>query len=311
MVRKSKEEYDRWGGEWSKKKLDSVEKYLKAYLEAMKRSALDYGWELVYIDAFAGRGSQHTKGMPEGQIDIYGKEASDFIEGSSLRALSITQESINRGEVGFHKFYFFEIDKNAIEELKGKITTEYPQLISKCTFIHGDTNDELPRVLKKINWRHSRGVIFIDPYAVSFNKQLLQEVAHTYALDVWILFPLSAVIRMMSVKNSKQGSTLHKRLDDFFGSHEWFDRLYAPVRQASLFESAEDIYEREKGYRDLLAYVEGWLKEIFGSDSVLPPLVLKTSNATPLFALFSAISSNSNSAIRVWKPIAKHILENT
>ena len=41
-----------FGGEWTKTKLDIIEKYLNAYTTALK----DKPFKLMYIDAFAGTG---------------------------------------------------------------------------------------------------------------------------------------------------------------------------------------------------------------------------------------------------------------
>ncbi len=41
------------------------------------------------------------------------------------------------------------------------------------------------------------GVIFLDPYAMILNWDSLSSIANTKAFDVWYLFPLSAVNRVL------------------------------------------------------------------------------------------------------------------
>ena len=48
----------RFGGDWTKDKLDMVERYLNAYTTALKKK--DY-FRLMYIDAFAGSGIINLK----------------------------------------------------------------------------------------------------------------------------------------------------------------------------------------------------------------------------------------------------------
>jgi three-Cys-motif partner protein len=46
--------------------------------------------------------------------------------------------------------------------------------------------------------RKTRGVVFLDPYALSVEWATLQALAATKTLDVWYLFPLEAVTRVLS-----------------------------------------------------------------------------------------------------------------
>ena len=68
-----------FGGNWTKKKLDMLERYMDAYTTALKKQE----FQLMYIDAFAG----------EGQIglrdDVDGVDGVQFLSGSSERALRI------------------------------------------------------------------------------------------------------------------------------------------------------------------------------------------------------------------------------
>ena len=310
MAKKSQVEEGHWGGPWSELKLKKVEEYLKAYLKVMKNNAPQYGWTLVYIDAFSGRGHQNITTGHEGQPDLGGEEASGFIVGSTMRALKATQEARKNGDPGFSCFDFLDKDQSALQELRTSVEDEYPRLLDRCRFICGDANEELPEILSAHDWSRSRGVIFIDPYGASFTKTLLEKVANTYALDVWVLFPLSAIGRMMAKDSNGISNGVGERLDAFFGSHEWYERLYFEEEQPTLFGEVDTHAVRKEGYDELLRYTKEWLEGIFGENNVLNPLRLDLRNGAPIFALVAAISSKSPKAISAWRRIAGSLLDN-
>ena len=88
-----------YGGAWTVKKLDILEKYLNAYTTALKEQS----FKLMYVDAFAGTGHVEL-----GQND---PEAESFIYGSATRAVSI-------GDKPFDKLIFIEKAQDRCEELE-------------------------------------------------------------------------------------------------------------------------------------------------------------------------------------------------
>ncbi len=112
---------EQWGGQWSVKKLDSVERYLESYLTAMKNVSTRYGWSLVYIDAFSGSGSQHIKDPHTGELDLNGNVGSDFLEGSAMRALDVTESLEKENGRGFDRFEFIDIDDAALKTLRASV----------------------------------------------------------------------------------------------------------------------------------------------------------------------------------------------
>jgi three-Cys-motif partner protein len=74
---------------WTKDKLERIEAYLDAYLQALKKQ----NFRLEYIDAFAGTGLVARKVKMERQSLFDPGEAvllSDFIDGSARVALKTT-----------------------------------------------------------------------------------------------------------------------------------------------------------------------------------------------------------------------------
>lgn len=82
---------------WTKSKLNRVEKYLSAYVVALKNK----NFRLAYIDAFAGNGYVTKNIIQPGQTLFEGDEAINlkyFIDGSARLALQI--------KPSFHKYIF-------------------------------------------------------------------------------------------------------------------------------------------------------------------------------------------------------------
>lgn len=127
MTKKTGVNERQWGGQWSITKLDSVEKYLDAYLHVMKNAAVKYGWHLLYIDAFSGSGLQHIKKDLVGEVDLEGREITDFVEGSTMRALAVTKKLEAADTNDFEHFDFIDMNQDAIAELRANVEAEHPE----------------------------------------------------------------------------------------------------------------------------------------------------------------------------------------
>lgn len=284
-----------FGGEWSKRKLQCVEGYLRAFLKVMK----EQDWaDLWYIDAFSGEGVQYLKHVQLGEDE---ESANKFIAGSSMRALAISAESEQDGGRGFAHFVFIELDAGKLDALRSRITIDYPGCLDRCRFIQGDANAALPDLIRSIDWERSRGVAFIDPFATEFAWSSLAAFLDTRC-DIWLLFPLYAIMRMLPVDHvpsEEWGRTLTR----VFGDDGWRS-LYAESRQLNLFGDAE--YVRSRGTNELLEYSKKRFEAAF--PGVWGPAVLRSPQRSPLFALFALVSNNSPRALAASQRIANALL---
>src|SRR5690606_30995800 len=86
----------RFGGDWTATKLDALEYYLRAYVQALKSQP----FELHYIDAFAGSGSF---------VPGHGEVAR---RGSAMIALDVE---------GFRRYHFVELKPDHCRQLEASI----------------------------------------------------------------------------------------------------------------------------------------------------------------------------------------------
>ena len=189
-----------FGGKWTIDKLNSLENYLNAYTTALKSQH----FKLMYIDAFAGTGKIE---IPREIIN----DVSGFISGSAERALKITDKP-------FDKLIFVESDTKRCLELD-KLRQE--NLNRKILIENADANSFLVNL--DFDWRSWRGVLFLDPFATEVEWSTIEKISRFDALDTWILFPVSAIARMLpvSMEPDKVSESWASRLTTIFGDESW------------------------------------------------------------------------------------------
>ena len=270
-----------FGGPWTKEKLEILEAYLDAYTTAMKNQP----FKLIYIDAFAGAG-QIERSVEDG-------DAIKFLRGSTERAIRVQDQS-------FDELIFIEKDTLRcieLENLRGK----YPERNIKIE--QGDAN----RVLSGLgrNWRACRGVLFIDPFATEVEWSTLERIAALSALDTWILFPVSAIVRMLptSRKPDDISPRWATRLTTVFGDQSWRE-LYHENPQGHLFE--EPGLMRERGIDGLLSIYKRNLQRVFGDRFLDQSRPLVNSTGARLFEFMFCVGHPKG--IDLAKRIAAYIL---
>lgn len=162
-----------FGGPWTQRKLDVVREYLKLYANALKNQP----FQRIYIDAFAGTGDRSEKRratLP--LLDL--PEFDAVAKGSARLALDI--------EPPFHRYIFVERASRRASELTA-LKLEFPS--REIEIRNEDANDAIAALCKGINWRGTRGVVFLDPYGLQVSWATLVAISKTGSLDAWILFP--------------------------------------------------------------------------------------------------------------------------
>ncbi len=283
-----------FGGDWTAEKLGRVRKYLSAYATALKNQP----FRLTYIDAFAGTG--YCGRGPEVALDaqpipeLADSETQAFLKGSARIALEV--------DPPFHEFIFIDRDPANCAEL-GSLSDEYPTLKDRISVVKADANAYLQN-LAAHDWiaRRERAVLFLDPYAMQVDWATIQAVARTRAIDMWYLFPLAAVNRLLR-RDAKIDEAWRDRLNRIFGTSDWEAAFYQRREMQTLFEQVESV-EKVATFGRIKEFLLERLRDEF-ADVAQNPLVLENSRA-PLFLLCFAVGNERGAALAV--KIAQHIL---
>lgn len=276
-----------FGGPWTQIKLDLLRRYLAAFNTALQsKPTASRPFKRIYIDAFAGTGECEIKREDE---------TVETIAGSAKIALDTVP--------AFDQVHLIDLKCAHVNELN-KLAAGYGDRVK----VHNDdANLVINDLLGQVNWNHSRGVLFLDPYGMTVPWTTLEKIAGTAALDVWYLFPLSGVYRQAANAFDKVDQSKSDSLDEVLGTKAWRDHFYKADGQPGLLGEQESIV-RVKDAEDIAGFVHGRLQDVF-KGWVSAPLYLRSPNGAPLFALFCCISNPAPSAVGLARKIASHILQ--
>ena len=275
----------KFGGLWTVEKLDAVSEYMVAFNKVLLKQKFDR----VYIDAFAGSGYCRIK--------MHGTEMQ--VSGSAHRAI--------KSNPSFNRLYFIEKDIQNCAELEQLCIQE--NATTNSVVLHGDANQKLPEILRNIQWgSKTRGLLFLDPFGMNLEIDILEEVAKTKSIDVWYLFPLLGVLRQSAKNLNSVDQGKSDALDRILGGGEWREKFYIETNIQDLLDSTPDqvMKERIVGTSEIIDFATDRLKRIF--PMVLEPAILKNSQGKNMFALFFACSNPSKPAQAASGRIAGHLI---
>ena len=269
-----------FGGVWTREKLSILQDYLGFYTQALKNQPFN----LLYVDAFAGTGKQNPK-FDGVQDDFLPEE--DF-DGSVSVALGV--------EPGFDRYYFNDLDAehvHALEQMRNRHPTKDIQ-ISQL-----DANDFIPSFCSSLTSK-DRAVMFLDPYSTELNWETLGHVAESQKIDLWLLFPISAILRVTPTEGARIKPEWSGTISRLLGDNGWEDALYKPKPLPPMDDmfgddSLADEYSR-LNVEELTDWVTKRLEELF---SYVANPVRLDNNGKPLFLFYFAVSNPSEKAWRL------------
>lgn len=283
---------------WTKDKLDKVSKYLAAYLIALKNQ----NFTLEYIDAFAGTGYV-TRKFSVARQSLFDEEEAiklkDFIDGSARVALQTNPP--------FARYTFVEKHRKRCKELEN-LKSDFPRLSHAIEVVNAEANGYIEKICRE-DWIRARrrAVMFLDPYGTQVSWNTLKAIADTQAVDLWILFPIGTVNRLLN-RNGRIIEGRVRRLNNMFGDELWFDSFYSKQENTSLFSTElQKRYIKTASFETIADYFVNRLKAIF-ADVAPNPFFMKNSSNSPMFLLCFAAGNPKGAPIAV--KIAKHILGN-
>ncbi len=275
----------KFGGVWTQQKLEAIKKYLHAYTRIFKNNQRALFYSITYVDAFAGTGSLRQP-EPSGFVELLPelrKNEKEFRKGSVRRALEV--------EPPFDEYLFIEKNRKKYLELK-TAASDFPS--RNVRILNEDANDALLRWCEGLDTKRQRAVVFLDPFGASVKWQAIAALGRTRAVDLWALFPYSAVNRML-VRDRKPRKAWADRLTSLFGTGEWEGAFYSRTTLRSLLDSTEVIESVHKSadQRIITDFFVTRLKREFLAVSA--PFPMHNSNDSLMFMLFFA-AGNEHSA---------------
>lgn len=289
----------KFGGPWSLIKVDTVARYYSSFTTALKRQP----FKRVCIDAFAGSG--HFQFSPMDASPLFDEDrVIQTHAGSARRALST--------EPPFDRLIFIESEARNVAALNAA-ARDFPK--AEVDIRRGDANVEVAKLCKELDWRTTRGVIFLDPFGHSVEWSTIAQLGKT-KLDVWYLFPLSGLYRNVPI--DRNDLTLDKKaaVTRILGTDQWEAAFYeAPLRTRDLLTVLEENQQSEPGGArrrsadvDVMEnFVKSRLESVF--PMVLRPKRLLGPTNAPLYSLFFAMANDSHAAQKVARSIALHLLD--
>ena len=284
-----------FGGEWTDEKLKILKLYLDFYTTAMKNTSFKLG----YIDPFAGYGTWHPK------------DGGEPRKGTPLIAL----ETQGRP---FDRLVFNDINPSYIDALYKRIKDNFPHKHTK--FSCKDANLFLERFCKNQDWKELRAVTFLDPFATEVKWSSLEAIAQTKAIDTLMLFPISALSRML--RRLRDPNLPHRhvnKMSEIFGDESW--KL---IYDSSFQEEFENASKERRGVQQsLLPPTELEMRPHYSIISYAYRKRLKTifpriadahvalkNNNSPLFEIMFVVGNPSDKAQGVAMRGAEHIIRN-
>lgn len=289
----------RFGGDWTDEKLDRIRKYLAAYVRIFEANERARHFQTFYVDAFAGAGYRTEGGHSASEWplpELADPDVAAFRSGSARIALQV--------EPPFHRYVFIERDRSAVEQL-ADLRAEFPELADRIEVVESEANDFVRGWCQRMDVRHERAVMFLDPFGMQVEWETITAIAATKAIDMWLLFPIGVGVNRLLTRRQLPPIAWADRLTATFGTDAWQDEFYAPSPQMPLFDEPSGVEKRTDFDRIGRFFIER-LKTVF-TGVAENPLVLRNSKNTPLYLLCFAAGNEkgAGTAIR----IASHILK--
>jgi three-Cys-motif partner protein len=255
----------------------------------------------TYVDAFAGTGYRtktrlSSDRQPQLLFEPDDPDAKEYLKGSARIALEV--------EPSFNHYLF--IDKNPlyVQELE-KLKEQFPQKASRIKIKQADANIYLSDWCSRGDWRYNRAVVFLDPYGMQIDWNLITIIAKTQAIDLWLLFPLGVAVNRLLKKGEPPEEEWANALTRIFGTDEWITVFYPHQKILTLF-GEEDIQCKQAEFDQIGNFLIERLKKVFigVADTALQ---LCNSKHNPIYLLCFAAGNpkGSQTAVR----IAKYIIE--
>jgi three-Cys-motif partner protein len=265
-----------FGGAWTERKLSVVRRYLESYAQALKNQR----FQRVYIDAFAGTGDRVNKVRAAAPfLDL--PEFDAVAKGSARIALEV--------EPPFHRYVLIERATRRASQL-ASLKSEYAN--RNIEVRNADANDAIKKLCKEINWRSTRGVVFLDPYGLQVTWDALIAIACTGSLDIWILFPSGMGLNRLLTKSGEIRQEWQDTLDRSLGTKDWRNAFYRSETEPDLFDGARNKKVKDADPLKLEKFYLNRLRTIFPTVSSACVRLTNSKDQTMYLLCFASASTS-------------------
>lgn len=148
--------------------------------------------------------------------------------------------------------------------------------------------------------------MFLDPFGMEVEWSLLEAIAATGGIDLWLLFPFVGVSRHLT-RGGPPPADWADRITKVLGSDQWRQEFYPSKMDLTLFGEIEQQV-KDADFDRISAYVVKRLQTLFPgvADNPLP---LRNSKNTPLFLLCFATCNRKERIKKTAINIAQDILK--
>ena len=237
-----------------------------------------------------------TRAHTENSASLFQAEQAfrRFIDGSAIRAINVDNKP-------FDALVFVDTKSENIDHL---VKLQQDNLNRNILIRRSDANDYLTNL--KPNNTEWRGVLFLDPFGTQVSWSTIEHVANLKALDMWILFPTTALSRLLPTGREPDENNLG-RVDRVFGGEYWRP-LYESNESNELLGLGDAAMKRAEGAAGFSNIYKNRLQELFGDRFLSETIELKHTNGPTLYELMFCVGSPSRRAIKTAKNIARHII---
>src|SRR5262249_29303134 len=240
---------------WSIVKHDIVSKYLSAYTTILHQQR----WvkRYVYIDAFAGAGVA---------VDA---ESDQLVAAGALRALDV--------EPRFSEYHFIEKNPQKVELLQRLARDRNDAVVHL-----GDYRTVLPNLLERCRYTdYARGLCLLDPYGLSVDFSMLEEIAAMKSVEIFFNFMLVGANRnvLWNVDPQTLSATQKALMTRVWGHERWPDELYEKQ-----YDLLGERHVKVNNERVIKAYTKRL--HAAGFQYVPEPIAMRNRMNAPLYYLF-------------------------
>ena len=191
------------------------------------------------------------------------------------------------------------------EILKTRVSGD--DLDGRADVKQGDANAILPEFCEDMG-PYDRAVVFLDPFGTQVSFSTIEALAQTKKCDVWILFAVSTVRRLLPIQGEVRSQGNEERLTSVFGDESWKQLQYEPAQLPMFPEHFPDLdrVATDPGIKAIVNLYLAKLESVF-AQVAREPRTLRNSKNSPMYEFMFAVGNPTGKDVAL--RIANHILK--